>query len=471
MRKSVIKSMIWGSLAVMLVSLLIVTIVFFYTVKTGFEAETYKDMGDFISHVKPITQMSLDFSTSRMMKLFDESMQQFSHYNKYNLLITTQNGEIVWSDVDILPSQARPHIMSAIGKLGGKATIHSSNLLSGIYPGRTITVGEIVSSEFGKDSWMIFCTKKVPSPSGQYMKLLLEILIMELAALIFMAIFLYFFSRNITSPLRKINMALKSFAKGDFKSRVAYSSANELGELALNVNNMADSLENFEKIRSSFISDVSHELRTPMTSISGFVEGIIDGTIPREESDKYLKIVLSETKRLSRIVNDLLKVSRIESGKQQITRTDFDISELSKIVLLNFEKEITDKNIDVSFEFQTDRCIVNADRDAYTQVLINLIHNAVKFTPQNGYIVLKIEEANDKCLFTVENSGQGIDKEKINFVWERFYKTDDSRSSDKSGVGLGLYIVKRIIDAHDEKITVQSTPGKCTRFVFTISLS
>ncbi|MBR2404790.1 MAG: HAMP domain-containing histidine kinase [Clostridia bacterium] len=471
MRKSVIKSMIFGSLAVMLISLLVVTIVFFYTVKTSFEAESYKDMGEFIRHVKPITQMSLDFSTSRMMKLFDESMQQFSHYSKYNLLITTQNGDIVWSDVDILPSQAKPHIMSAISELGSNPTIRSYNMLSGIYPGRTITIGEIVSSEFGKEAWMIFCTKNMPSASGQYMKLLLEILIMELAALVFMAIFLYFFSRNITSPLRKINNALKSFAKGNFKSRVAYSSSNELGELALNVNNMADSLEHFEKIRSSFISDVSHELRTPMTSISGFVEGILDGTIPREESDKYLKIVLSETKRLSRIVNELLDVSRIESGKQQIKRTDFDISELSKIVLINFEKEITDKNIDVSLEFHTEKCIVNADRDSYTQVLINLIHNAVKFTPENGYIVLKIEEHHDKCLFTVENSGEGIDKEKINFVWERFYKTDDSRSSDKSGIGLGLYIVKRIIDAHDETIKVESIPGKCTRFVFTIALS
>jgi len=314
MRKSVIKSMIWGSLTVMLVSLLIVTIVFFYTIKTSFEAESYKDMGEFIRHVKPITQMSLDFSTSRMMKLFDESMQQFSHYSKYNLLITTQNGDIVWSDVDILPSQAKPHIMSAISELGSNPTIRSYNMLSGIYPGRTITVGEIVSSEFGKESWMIFCTKNMPSASGQYAKLLLEILVMELAALLFMAVFLYFFSRNITSPLRKINNALKSFAKGNFKSRVAYSSSNELGELALNVNNMADSLEHFEKIRSSFVSDVSHELRTPMTSISGFVEGILDGTIPREESDKYLKIVLSETKRLSRIVNELLNVSRIESG-------------------------------------------------------------------------------------------------------------------------------------------------------------
>ena len=127
--------------------------------------------------------------------------------------------------------------------------------------------------------------------------------------------------------------------------------------------------------------------------------------------------------------------------------------------------------IDVSLEFHTEKCIVNADRDSYTQVLINLIHNAVKFTPENGYIVLKIDEHHDKCLFTVENSGEGIDKEKINFVWERFYKTDDSRSSDKSGIGLGLYIVKHIIDAHDETIKVESIPGKCTRFVFTITLS
>lgn len=471
MRRSVIKSMIVGSLAVMLVSLLIVTVVFFYTVKSSMETGTYSDMQAFINHVKPITQMSLDFSTSRMMKLYDESMEQFSHFTKYNVLISTQSGEVIWSDTDVLTSQVRPHIKSAIDKMSGNTKFQSVNLLSSIYPGRTITVAEAVSGEIADRTWYIFCTSKAPSATGQFFDVILEIMIMELAALLFMAIFLYLFSKNITSPLRKINNALKAFSRGEFSTRVEYCSGNELGELARNVNIMADSIENFEKMRSSFVSDVSHELRTPMTSIAGFVEGILDGTIPRSESDKYLGIVLSETKRLSRIVNDLLSVSRLDSGKQKINRTDFDIYELAKIVLLNFEKEITSKDINITFESDLEQCIVNADRDAYTQVLINLIHNAVKFTEHGGDIIIRLKETKDKCKFTVENTGKGIEKEKLNFIWERFYKTDNSRSSDKSGVGLGLYIVKRIIDAHDEKIYVSSIPDKCTAFTFTVSLS
>lgn len=471
MRKSVIESMIWGSFAVMLVSMLIVTVVFFFSVKTSLENETYSDMHECIEHVKPLTQMSLDFSTSRMLKLYDASMKQFSHFTKYRLLVTSRSGDIIWSDADMSPSQIRGFVKQAIDKMGNKTSIKSIGLLDKVYPGRTLTVAETVTSEAAGQSWVIFCSSKAPSMTVQFFNVLLEIMLMELAALLFMAVFLYLFSNNITSPLRKINNALKEFSKGDFSRRVEYNSSNELGELARNVNIMADSVENLENMRSAFISDVSHELRTPMTSISGFVEGILDGTIPHEDSGKYLRIVLSETKRLSRLVNELLSVSRLDSGEQKINKTDFDIFELAKIVLLKFENEITAKNISVSFETDVEKCVVHADSDAYTQVLINLIHNAVKFTNDGGYIKLKLEEADDKCTFTVENSGNGIEKEKLNFIWERFYKTDISRSNDISGVGLGLYIVKKIIDAHDEKIYVSSTPNEFTRFTFTADLA
>ena len=470
MKKSVIKSLIFGSLSVMLLSFLIVTIVFFYNVKSGIETDTYTEMDEFVEHIKPITKMSLDFSTNRMMKLYDETMQQFTHLTKFNLLVTTNDGRVIWSNFPVLSSSAHQQIIKVKDILSDSEKITDKNILSAVYPGNTLTLAETVKSETSNDSWIIFCTVKAPVLMNSFFDVILEIMIMVLAALLFMAIFLYFFSKNITNPLAKINNALKAFSKGDFSSRVEYKSSNELGELAANVNSMADGLENLEKMRSSFISDVSHELRTPMTSISGFIEGILDGTIPSCEKDKYLSIVLSETKRLSRIVTDLLSVSKLESGALKLNRSIFDIQELAKIVLVTFEREITEKNITVSIETNTEHSLVNADKDSFTQVFINLIHNAVKFTPQDGSITLCFDENDDKCKITIKNSGDGIDADKINLIWERFYKTDNSRSGDKSGVGLGLYIVKRIIDAHDEKIFVLSDKGKYTSFTFTVDL-
>ncbi len=470
MKKSVIKSMIFGSLAVMLISLLIVTLVFFYNVKTGFETYTTGEMIDFVEHVKPITKMSLDFSTSRMMKFFNETISQFSHFSKYDIIISTQNGDIVWSDLPFHPSEMR-NVLSPIIKDISLESVHKANILSSLYGQNTVTLVDFVKSDVTKDILYIFCTAKIPGITGRFFDMLFEVMLMELVALVFVAFFLYLFSRNITNPLAKINKALKEFSKGDFSRRVEYNSHNELGELASNVNSMADGLENLEKMRSSFISDVSHELRTPLTSVSGFIEGIIDGTIPDTERDKYLKIALSETRRLSRIINDLLSATKLESSNIKLNKLDFDIYELAKIVLLNFENEITQKNIDVTFEADSDKYLINGDKDSYTQVLINLVHNAVKFTPENGYIKICFKDDGKKCTVSIKNSGDGIEKDKLSFIWERFYKTDSSRGSDKSGVGLGLYIVKRIIDAHDEKITVETSVGESTTFTFTATLS
>ncbi len=471
MKTSVIKSLILGALVVMLASLLVLTLVFFYNVKSGIETDTYSEMNEFVEHIKPITQMSLDFSTSRMMKFYNETMHQFTHFSRFSVLVAANNGEIVWSDFPVRYPGYKEKILSANKALEKKNKIQAENMLSGIYSGRTMTLAVGVKSEISGNSRTIFCTVKTPNLVGRFFDILLEIMLMELVSLLFMAIFLYQISKTITNPLAKINKALKAFSKGDFSKRVEYTSSNELGELAQNVNSMADGLENLEKMRYSFVSDVSHELRTPMTSITGFIEGILDGTIPKEDNDKYLKIVLSETKRLSRIVNELLSVSKLESGTLKLDITSFDILELSKIVLLNFEKEITEKNISVSVQTGEEHCFVCADKDSCTQVMINLIHNAVKFTPEDGSIALCFEEEDTKCRITVKNSGEGIEADKIAFIWERFYKTDNSRSSDKSGVGLGLYIVKRILDAHDEKITVSCDEEKNTSFSFTLPLS
>lgn len=474
MRKRVIRSLVFGALAIMMISFLVLTPIFFFSFQSEAVDGIYTEMQDSISHIKPLARISLSLRTSKMDKVFNESMSQIAYFSKANILFIDNTGDVIWANgipgyVD--SSMLKSYASEALFAIGGREHLSTKNLLNELYGEKTLTIGESVKNDAGENAWYVFCSKPAPNFSRQYKLAFLEIFSIEVVTLFFVAVFMYLFSGNITRPLNKINNTLKEFARGNFDKRVEYKHNNEIGELALNINKMADSIGALEKMRQDFVSDISHELRTPITSISGFISGILDGTVPKEEHEKYLRIVLSEARRLSRLLNELISLSRIEDSVKKLEMSDFDIEEMSKIVLLKFEKQITDKNIDVSFELEGEDFIVHADRDKYTQVLINLIHNSVKFTPNGGRICISIKKEGKKCIFNIANSGIGIPEDKLKFIWERFYKADNSRSTDRSGIGLGLYIVKKIIDAHDEKISVESRTGEGTAFEFTIELA
>ena len=279
----------------------------------------------------------------------------------------------------------------------------------------------------------------------------------------------YFISERVIAPLREISSAAKKFAAGKFDVRVPVRGSDEVAELALAFNNMAESLDNYDNMRNSFMSNVSHDLRSPMTSIAGFIDGILDGVIPPEQHKYYLQIVSSEVKRLSRLVSSLLDLSRIQAGERKFTRTEFDICEMARQILISFEQKIDAKSLYVSFNTQEERMIVNADSDAIYQVLYNLCDNAVKFSSENGALSIDINRIKGrKIVVEVYNEGQGISTNDINYVFERFYKSDKSRGLNKNGAGLGLFISKTIMDAHGEKIWVESEYGKNCRFSFTL---
>ena len=282
----------------------------------------------------------------------------------------------------------------------------------------------------------------------------------------------YFITERMIHPLRSMTVAAKKFGKGDFSSRVTVYGSDEVAELAVAFNNMADSLGNLEKMRNSFLSNVSHDLRTPMTTISGFIDGIRSGAIPPEKQDYYLQIISSEVHRLSRLVSQLLDISRLESGDRKMNFTDFDVAEVARIILISFEQKIDEKHLEVEFDSDSDEVSVYADKDAIHQVLYNLCHNATKFARDGGKFIIKIASLDSKRVeISVYDDGQAVSEEDLPMVFERFYKTDKSRGLDKSGVGLGLYICKTIIDAHDEKITVESEEGVGTAFRFTLKKS
>ena len=277
----------------------------------------------------------------------------------------------------------------------------------------------------------------------------------------------YTLFQSITDPLKKLGEAAKAFAKGDFKKRVYVSGNDEVARLASAFNNMARALEKNEELRNSFLGSVSHDLRTPMTVILGFVDGIRDGTIPPSKQDYYLETISSEVRRLSRLVNSLLEISKIQSGEKKLNYTKFNVSEKARQVLLTFESRIDEKRLEVDFNC-AEEVIVYADTDAVHQVLYNLIDNAVKFVNEGGRLSVCIELKNKKAVISIKNTGEGIPEEELPHVFDRFYKSDRSRGLDKTGTGLGLYIAKTNINMHNEEITVQSKQGEFTEFSFTL---
>ncbi len=278
----------------------------------------------------------------------------------------------------------------------------------------------------------------------------------------------YFISEKIIEPLKEMSKAAKSFAAGKFDVRVPVRGRDEVAELATAFNNMAASMSKLEDMRRTFLSSVSHDLRTPMTTISGFIDGILDGTIPPEKHEYYLDIIRTEVRRLARLVASLLDITRIQAGERKFSKTAFDICEMARLILISFEQKIDEKHLDVEFDCKRDKMNVYADRDAIYQILYNICDNAVKFSKEGGKYKISILEKDKKVYISVFNEGIGIPSEELPFVFERFYKSDKSRGLDKTGVGLGLYIAKTIIDAHEEEIWVRSAHGENCEFVFTL---
>lgn len=303
----------------------------------------------------------------------------------------------------------------------------------------------------------------------QFTSLMLNIflvaaLITFAVAIIAIGIYTYY----MVKPLRQITFAAHKFGQGDFSTRVNVKSRDEIGQLADEFNSMAESLSSSENIRRSFIANVSHELKTPMTTIAGFIDGILDGTIPQEKQGYYLKIVSDEVRRLSRLVRSMLDLSKIDSGELKLNYQNFDLVSTLISALVTFETEIDKKNIEIRGLEDMKSVYIDGDSDLIHQVVYNLIENAVKFVNEGGYIQFIINDLADKTEFSIINSGRGIDKNDLALVFDKFYKTDKSRSIDKKGMGLGLYLVKTIVGLHGGKATVSSEVDKYCRFDFYI---
>jgi signal transduction histidine kinase len=275
-------------------------------------------------------------------------------------------------------------------------------------------------------------------------------------------------ARTQSAPLRQIQRALIDFSQGRMDTRVSIRGDRELEELAEAFNQMAEDLANLERSRRNFVANVSHELRSPLTCIRGYAEGMLDGTIEEADHHKYLGVVRDESKRLTTLVNDLLDLSRMESGVA-LKREKFDLCELLRQELITFEGSISKKDIEVEVELPEEALIVNADPGGIRQLMTNLLDNAVKFTPRGGRMGLRLVPEGRLCRVEVYNSGPGIPPEDLPHIFERFYKVDKAHTPGE-GTGLGLAIVQKILEQHGQKIRV-SEAGGFTTFSFRLALA
>lgn len=370
-------------------------------------------------------------------------------------------------DPKTIPQKIRKEIAVA------NECIHYQGKLGGVYAQRSYVSALPVKTD---DGVVVAYVLSSVSASGiaSAIEKISDIFLFGAAGLMIVCVVAFgFFSKRQTQPLKEMAQKARAFGHGDLDSRVQISGteSREVEELAIAFNNMASSLQKSEYSRQEFVANVSHELKTPMTTISGYIDGILDGTIPEEKSRYYMQIVSSETKRLSRLVRSMLDISQLQSegGIPSDRMTRFDVEECAGQMLITFEQKITDKQLQVEVDMPDCPIYTVAQQDYISQVIYNLLDNAVKFCPQGGRLCLKIRESGSKIYVSVGNDGKTIPPDELPLIFERFHKTDKSRAENRDGWGLGLYIVKTIIGLHGEDISAASMDG-FTEFTFTLPL-
>jgi len=328
--------------------------------------------------------------------------------------------------------------------------------------GKLVTAGE-------KTIASVFVCIPAQSTAKLFMELSQVFILMTIAVLFLTLVATILVARNMLRPLKHMAVAARKFAAGDFSARAPLPKfQDELYDMTLSFNSMAEAMQNVEETRRGLIASVSHDLRTPMTTIAGFVDGILDGTIKPEKQERYLKIISAEVKRLSRLANSMLAVSRLENNRD-LEYSVVDISEMIRRIVISFEQRLTEKRIEVELDIPEQQNL-KAEHDSIFQAVYNLFDNAVKFTDVGGRITVYLAENGGKLQFNMINTGSEIPPEQIKYIFDRFYKGDSSRNSNTSGSGLGMYITKTVIKQHGGDIFVRSGDNK-TEFCFIVPLN
>ena len=434
---------------------------------------------EIIAQAKVMSQLSVSYlETGRYLTMeelrSDPGFQQLASFaamvSDVDFMICDEEGHVLLSTDETLDGRVLTMPADRTRSIMEEGSSSRRDDLDGLYQSKRFVVGvPAVNSETLAVVGEVFAVATMTS---------LDTMWRGFVGLFFMTSFvslmIAFMSASIAAmrqvkPIREMAQATRLYAEGDFDVRMRdYGRNDEVGELAASFNNMAESLQQTERQRREFIANISHELKTPMTTIAGYTDGILDGTIAPENERQYLQIISDESRRLSRLVRRMLDVSQLQAIDPLKGGNHFDVCESMRRVLISMEKKITDRHLDVDADIPDEPILVLGDNDLITQVIYNLLENATKFAREGSTLYLGVTTLDGKARVTVRNVGDTISAEELPLLFERFHKSDKSRSEDKDGVGLGLYIVKTILEQHHEKINVTSENGVTT---FTFSLT
>jgi len=393
----------------------------------------------------------------------------------FDLLVTNASG-VVESCSDRTLANVGKHVpetlLSRVSE--GELSVTLSTL-GEIYPGRRQVSGVPLAMNIDGNIRIygyLFVSSDISAFMQDWSNFYSVFILIALSVMILAFIISFIAVKKQAEPLNEMASAARRFARGEFSVRVDNQGRqDELGQLTEAFNAMADSLESAEQQRQDFIANLSHELKTPMTVIAGFAEGLLDGTIPQQDEARYLGVISSETRRLSRLVRSMLEISTLQSIESVVIGdSSFDISEVVRLALLSLDMKIEEKQLGVEAELPDEAIMTRGDADSIIQVVFNLIDNAIKFSNPGGVIELELWRQGQRVYVSVTNHGETIPSDELPLIFNRFYKADKSRSANRDGVGLGLFIVKKILDNHNEDIFVTSTDG-LTRFIFSLTIA
>ena len=458
--------------ALILVSVMTATLAFFYQADRYMLTEAQGQLRRTAMYLADQTAIVLDSAPEETVTLYRHGLLRTVSESNVTIIITDPYGVVrLWADdTGITNGNGDVQISSRAARRVRLMGYYSEIGTLGVLDDDNYVVGAQCRSQSGDVLALIFVTTNNATLSQMMHSLSNTALLVMAVTLVAAVILSYYISRRMTRPLKTMANAAQEFASGNFAVRVPEDNrCDEIDELAAAFNNMANDLAQLEELTRGFIGNVSHEFKTPMTTIGGFVDGMIDGTIPVDQRDKYLKTISEEVKRLSRMVMRMLDAAKIQSGELILSPAPFDFSEMASQILFSFEQKIEEKHIEVDAELD-DRLTVLGDRDHVFRAVYNLVDNAVKFTVPEGKLTIRALNKDNVCEFSITNTGTGIPPEDIPHIFDRFYKSDRSRSLDRTGAGLGLYIVKNIINLHGGDISVRSDGGE-TEFSFTLPLA
>lgn len=414
-------------------------------------------------------ELQITQTDARSSRAYRHLLQSWSKFVRSDITVMNRDGEVFDSTCGIteVPQEF-------LGCIETDEIITKKSDFGGFYENKVLTVAFPIHYKDNIIGAILF-NRGIADLRHTVTELLFLFTMSSLLSMLLAFIIIYVQAKNISAPITAINKAAQMIAAGNFSERVDITSEDEIGQLASTFNFMASSIEKSDRSRQRFVSDVSHELRTPMTSISGFVQGMLDGTITDDERDDYLKIVLDESNRLTRLVNDMLEMSKMQADNFKLNITPFNINDLICTCLVSLEQRIESKHLDAAVDFRPDRLITLGDKDQIKRVLLNLLDNAIKFSHENTTIKINTWIAGGKAHVSVSNTGDGMSAEECRHVFDRFYKTDASREKDRTGAGLGLSLVHNIIRLHNQTIQVQSVPDEgsganITTFFFTLEV-